>query len=97
MSDLRRYLQSPQIRARLATGEPIDRAPLRIRLTLDDGLAAYIRAIVASPIGFYGDERATIIFMVRQQIIQHTESPVIRDAIMPWLPVDIRRAWGRER
>jgi hypothetical protein len=46
------------------------RRPLRIRLTLDDGLASYLRALVASPVGIFGDERETIIYAVRTFLIE---------------------------
>ena len=48
---------------------PVERKPLRIRLTLDDGLASYLRALVASPVGIFGDERETIICAVRTFLI----------------------------
>lgn len=72
--------------------QPPELAPLRIRLTLDRGLAAYIRAYVKA-VGIYGDERETIIAMVRNEVIRFTESQHIRAAIMPHLPRNIQRAW----
>lgn len=73
------------------------REPLRIRLTFDDGLAAYIRALVASPVGIYGDERETIVYLVRSGVIKLFESEVYRNAMMPYLPKDIQRAWSKNR
>lgn len=76
----------------------LKRQPLRIRLTIDDGLAAYLRAWV-NGIGFAGDERETIIYLLRSKInddFTHRNADgqrVFRDMMFPWLPKDIQAAW----
>jgi hypothetical protein len=71
----------------------IVRAPLRMRLTLDDGLASYLRALV-NGVGLYGDERETAIYLIRDGLIDRFKADGFRAAMMPHLPDDIRRAWG---
>lgn len=68
------------------------RAPPRIRITLDDGLAAYIRAMVKG-VRIYGDERETIIYLIRDALDRRTESDALLQMMMPHLPQDIQRAW----
>lgn len=70
----------------------LSRAPLRIRLTLDERLAAYIRAYVAA-VGIAGDERETIIFLLRSAVWESFRGG-IAEAMMPYLPEDIQAAWG---
>ena len=70
----------------------LPRAPMRIRLTLDDGLAAYIRAYAAG-IGIAGNERDTIIFLLRGAMTKSFRGG-IAEAMMPYLPEDIQAAWG---
>ncbi|MBA2412691.1 MAG: hypothetical protein H0V63_07675 [Burkholderiaceae bacterium] len=72
----------------------IVRTPLRIRITLDDGIASYFRALRASPFGIYGSEQATAIYLIREGLISRFEQPIYRDAMMPHLPDDIQKAWG---
>lgn len=73
------------------------REPLRIRITLDDGLASYLRALCASPVGIFGDERETIIYAVRSFIIDLTKpssgffEPIVRE-----LPDDLRKVWEKQ-
>jgi hypothetical protein len=77
---------------------PVKRATLRIRLTIDDALASYLRALVASPVGIYGDERETIIFALRSFMIDHMKAGSgFREQIMRELPDDIRSAWENSR
>jgi hypothetical protein len=72
------------------------RAPLRIRLTLDDGLASYVRALVASPVGIFGDERDTIIFATRAFMIDKmAPGNGFRDPIIDHLPADLQKQWRR--
>lgn len=71
----------------------IVRAPLRMRLTLDDGLAAYLRALV-NGVGLYGNERETAVFLIGDGLSDRFKSDAFRAAMMPHLPDDIRRAWG---
>lgn len=74
---------------------PVKRAPLRIRLTLDDGLATYLRALVASPAGIFGDERETIIYAVRTFLIDKMAvGNGFREPILRQLPDDLRKTWG---
>ena len=68
----------------------VKRAPLRIRLTFDAGLAAYIRAQAKF---LYGSERAAIIALVRSQIIADTGKDGLLQCMWPHLPPDIQRAW----
>lgn len=74
-------------------GEPIQREPLRIRITLDDGIASYLRALVKCPFGIFGDERETIVYLTRSGLIKLWESPSYREAMLPYLPQDIQDAW----
>ena len=74
----------------------VERKPLRIRLTLDDGLASWVRAYVKG-IGLYGDERATIIAFVRRAIIEDSANDGFRSCMLPHLPPDIRRAMGHKK
>ena len=75
----------------------VERAPLRIRLTLDDGLAPYLRALCASPAGIFGDERETIIFAVRTFLIDKMKpgngffEPILRE-----LPEDLQKVWNKQ-
>lgn len=69
--------------------------PLRIRLTLDRGLAAYVRAHVKG-IGIAGSERETLVFMIRDCIVRDCENQVLCHLMMPHLPPDIRAAWGHK-
>lgn len=68
------------------------RNPLRIRLTLDAGLAAYVRAYTKG-VGLYGTERETIVAFVREGINRRCEGDVLLEKMMPHLPPDIQRAW----
>jgi hypothetical protein len=71
--------------------------PLRIRLTLDKGLAAWLRALCASPVGIFGDERETIIYLVRNGMRELAESEAFREAITPHLPEEIRKHTRKRR
>ena len=80
----------------LAEHERIESGPLRIRLTLDDGLASYLRALVASPCGFFGDERETIIYFIRSALIDMMKSGSgFREPIIDHLPPDLQRPWRK--
>jgi hypothetical protein len=67
--------------------------PLRIRLTLDAGLAAYLRALV-NGVGIHGDERETLMFLIRDGIVKRMESEGMRRLMVPHLPADIRQHWS---
>lgn len=74
----------------------VERKPLRIRLTIDDGLASYLRALVASPVGIFGDERETIVYALRTFLIDRMcKDSGFRDPIMRHLPPDLRKLWMR--
>lgn len=78
----------------------LKRKPLRIRLTIDSGLAAYLRAWVCG-IGLAGNERETIIYLLRCRLnddFEHRNNNgdrVFRDMMFPWLPKDIQAAWKK--
>lgn len=75
-------------------GPPVKTGPLRIRLTIDDGLASYLRALVASPCGIFGDERETIIYFVRSALIDMLKPDNgFREPIIDHLPIDLQRVW----
>jgi hypothetical protein len=70
--------------------------PLRIRLTVDAGLATYLRALVASPAGIFGDEGDTIIYALRTFLIDKmTIKNGFREPIIRELPPDFRKRWPR--
>lgn len=73
---------------------PTRREPLRIRLTLDSGLASYLRALCESEAGIFGDERETIIYAVRSfiQDLMKKESG-FRAPITAHLPPDLQKMW----
>lgn len=72
--------------------EMMKREPLRIRLTLDSGLAAYVRAWVKG-FGIPNNERDAIIDMVRDTVLKRLESETLREMMIPHLPRDIQRAF----
>lgn len=73
---------------------PAERRPLRIRITLDDGLAPYLHALCESEAGIFGDERETIIYAVRTFLIDKmAKGNGFRKFIIPNLPPDLRRHW----
>jgi hypothetical protein len=66
--------------------------PLRIRLTLDEGLADYVRAY--AKVGLQGpDIRETIIWCIRSHIIDLIEKQFWREAFEPHLnkPYNVKR------
>lgn len=70
--------------------------PLRIRLTLDAGIASWLRALCASEVGIFGDERETIIYFVRSSLIDLTKpSSGFHDPVVRHLPPEIRKAMGK--
>ena len=72
----------------------VKRRPLRIRLTIDDGLASYLRALVASPAGIFGNERETIIYFVRSALIDMMKPDNgFRQSIIDHLPADLKKLW----
>lgn len=79
-------------RSRRRPPAAVPEAPLRIRLTLDSGLASYVRAFVKG-IGIYGDERGTIIHMIRQAVQEDAKSDNLLSHLMPHLPARIQLAW----
>lgn len=75
---------------------PKKREPLRIRLTLDSGIASYLRALCESEAGIFGDERATIIYAVRgfiQDLMKKDSG--FRAPIIRHLPPDLRHHWEK--
>jgi hypothetical protein len=73
---------------------PTTREPLRIRLTLDDGLASYLRALCKSDMAIFGNERETIIFAVREFLLSKmTKGNAFRESIIDNLPDDLQAHW----
>lgn len=70
------------------------REALRVRLTLDRGLASWIRAYHEA-YGLHATIQETIIYLVRSAIIERSRNEASRKLLMPHLPADIQRAWGR--
>lgn len=65
--------------------------PLKIRLTIDAGLAAYIRAEAKI---LYGSDRAAIIALLRNAIQTDIRSDGWLLALYPHLPPEIQKAWA---
>jgi hypothetical protein len=70
--------------------------PLKIRLTLDKGVASWLRALCASEVAIFGDERATIVYFVRSSLIDLTKpGSGFREPVIRHLPKEIREAMKR--
>jgi len=70
---------------------------MRVRVTVDAALAPYLRALVASPVGIFGDERETIIYALRTLLIDLTKpGSGFRDGMFPHLPVRLQKIWKRQ-
>lgn len=67
---------------------------MRIRLTFDDGLAAYIRAQAKV---LYGTDKAAIVALVRRSILEDCKSDNLLEWMYPHLPADIQQAWAHRR
>lgn len=77
---------------------PVERRPLRIRITLDDGLASYLRALCESEAGIFGDERETIIYAVRTFLLDMMKKDSgFKPHIVKHLPGDLRRRLDESR
>lgn len=72
----------------------IERAPLRIRLTFDDGLASYIHAQAKM---LYGTDRAAIVALVRRSVLEDCKNDGLLAWMLPHLPPDIQRAWSHRK
>lgn len=66
------------------------RGPLRIRITLDEGLADHMRGYAS--IGIHGDLRETIVYCIREHIIGLMHHEAWRTIIEPHL----NRPYGRK-
>lgn len=67
---------------------------MRVRVTVDAGLAPYLRALVASPVGIFGDERETIIYALRTMLIDLTKpGSGFREGMFPHLPPRLQKIW----
>jgi hypothetical protein len=73
----------------------LKRRPLKITITLDDGLASYLRALCKSEVGIFGDERETIVYALRTFIHEKMlATSGFRNNIIRHLPPDLQKAWG---
>ena len=70
---------------------------LRLRLTVDAGLAVYLRALAMSSVGIFGDERKTIIYALRSFLIDLTKpGSGFRDGMFPHLPPRLQKLWKQQ-